>query len=707
MEKSPIVKEENFDRELPFKNESEENLNVKSPVDENYDIEMSDTVTPIEKRPTKINYFLNIGNHFNIGIEENADVLIIEKNEEEIYTEKDLQEEYKSNTTCDVKNFQITNIPILLKYKSKAQRKFRYIIGIEHNKNKLLFLPVLAQEDVIISFVCLSYDKFDIIYGCRPTGGPNGYPMYDRTGRNMHHVIHYKRAEKGGWYKVQKNDKKSKVKATWITMLSGRCINQYDPDPDNKDFYYYHNPENGFNIKVPEPKTFIDGYGNIPKITEGDPGDFYQDKNGDIYIKIDEHQIDHIDSQPFDCRTHKLREVSRSTNAGNRRKLHDDYLGVRRVPSDIAPYEGTVTYRGTNFTTRFKTRIEAARFYDYYTLALRGVRTTNNNTLPLDVENDLLLYGVEKIPIQYRIKEKTKTLPVGISITPHGKYRVLKLYKCLKKDKTYETYEEAYQGLQKFIKKIEIFKEEERMETLYFNRDNYDDKYGYIVIEKDEEEYRIKLNIDAYKEFVHYTWRMVNGKPRGVYKGKTADLHIHVIDFYIKDYNRREMGTVDHRDHDPLDCTIEALRPATAKLQAQNVKPANILGFKGVFITGRNFGARYKDEKVTGLEILEDAAREYNKFVEKDLGRDENGRIVGYVNVIPENKRTTVKDLYSVENLTLEIVQDANVGQIKTILAVNSKLRKQLPDLTINLSNIKKENYEIVKNKVIEILKLK
>ena len=703
MEEQIFLNQDNITPLEYYDSQTEESSDIEPSVERNYDQKGSTINTVVfEKAISKINYFLNIGDCFNIGIEEHSDRLIIEKNCEKIYTERYLEDEYKSKTVYDINNFHINHVPLLFKYKNQGHVKFRYIIGIRHNNDNLLFVPVFVKDDVIISFACASLNKYDIINDERFTRDTGGYPTADKI--SLHEKVYGKKAEKGGWYKIQRNTEESDVKAIWITMISGRSINQYDPNPDNRDFYYYYNPENGFNIKAPTPQNFIEGFDDIPKVTEGNPGDFYKDKNGDIYMKVDAHNIDHIDAEPFDARTHKLREISISANMANKRKNHEGFIGVMS-PTTRPSYRGSICHRGKMYIKFFKTEIEAAKFYDYHSLALHGVRTTINNVLPLSVQNDLLLYGIEKIPAEYRVKENS--LPKGISKKNDKEYQVWRKYDTLKINKIYDTYEKAYTAWQEFENEIVRFKETEKEKILDRNKANYDDKHGYIVIQQDGKEYRIKLSIDAYKEFVNCHWVMKNGKPRGVYKGKDADLHVHVMGFYIKDYNRREMGTVDHRDQDPLDCTKEALRPASASLQAQNQKSKNRYGYKGVFLCGRKFWTEYKGKRTGGFDCLEDAARNYNSLVEKDMGRDENGRIKGYVNIIPEGKRTTVKDLFSMENLTSELLQEANVTEIKSIVLINPELHKYLPIELRDNRSIHKQNYKIVRDKIIiEILKL-
>ena len=139
-------------------------------------IDQNENTSPyiVEKN---IEYFLNIGNCFNIGIEINKDMLIFEINENKIYTEKDLENEYKLNTVHNIVDFTIDDIPKLYKYKNTNHIKYRYIIGIEYNKNKLMFIPNFIKGDVIQSFACVSFEKFDIIKEGRFSPNSMGYPQ--------------------------------------------------------------------------------------------------------------------------------------------------------------------------------------------------------------------------------------------------------------------------------------------------------------------------------------------------------------------------------------------------------------------------------------------------------------------------------------------------------------------------------------------------
>ena len=503
---------------------------------------------------------------------------------------------------------------------------------------------------------------------------------------------------------IKKSETNSNIDAIWITMISGRSLNQYDPDPDNKEFYYYHNQENGFNIKVVKPEKFIEGFDTIPKITEGNIGDFYKDKNEDIYVKVDEHKIDHIDSVPMDARTHKLREIPCTTNAINRIRKDNSYTGVTKTKSKINPYKGTIMYRWTSMQKSFKTEVEAARFYDYHALALHGILITNNNTLTKDEINDLLLYGIEKIPKEYRIIKKIGNEFPGLTQTSENTYELRRKFKTLKVSKTYKTFNEAYEAWLEFEHKLKEFKENEKQKTLELNKNNFGDKYGYLIIKKDAEEIRVKLNIETYKEFVHCNWWILDGKPHGTYKGKGRDLHLHVMKFYNKDYNKRDLGTVDHRYQNFFDCTIEVLRAASQSLQVQNTKRKNKLFYTGISARGNSFSVSYKGKGSHGYTYLEDAARAYNTFVIKDLGTDEFGNPNGLVNDVPNEKKTTIADLYSNDKLTYDILLNITSYEIRSIIAVNPELRKILE--ISNIGSINTKNFKEFRDKIVDILKL-
>ena len=103
------------------------------------------------------------------------------------------------------------------------------------------------------------------------------YSKSSTTVQTMHEIIFGKKAEKGGW-KLLKYSRNSieKINAIWITGISGRSKDKFDPDPDSDDFYYYSNDEFNYNIKIAKPtekSIWLNGvFDNIP---DNNKGEFY------------------------------------------------------------------------------------------------------------------------------------------------------------------------------------------------------------------------------------------------------------------------------------------------------------------------------------------------------------------------------------------------------------------------------------------------
>ena len=217
-------------------------------------------------------------------------------------------------------------------------------------------------------------------------------------------------------YNNENND--VKVKALWITMLSGRSINQFDPNPNEEKFYYFYDNVNDCNIKVAKwdedsfwfPGDFI----GAPKENEGQPGDFYEDNLGDIYIKVDQYFIDHLNSDPSDNRRCNLREIICSSNSSNRVKSENYSNKYTGVVERNKRFQGKYMFKGKNYFATFGTGLEAAKFHDYYLLALNGIEISNNGTLSQTEKEDLFLNGVKAIPENFLAKKKDSGFPKGL-----------------------------------------------------------------------------------------------------------------------------------------------------------------------------------------------------------------------------------------------------------------------------------------------------
>ena len=225
--------------------------------------------------------------------------------------------------------------------------------------------------------------------------------------------------------------------------------------------------------------------------------------------------------------------------------------------------------------------------------------------------------------------------------------------------------------------------DKENEEIIKLNRSKCKNGYGYIPIfnTKIGEIQNVKLNEETFLIFGHLSWNFdANGKPVGMYKGKMKSLHIHTMEHYFGEYNKKLHGTIDHKNIDPLDCTIESLRPASHSLQSQNRNTKSILGFQGITLADDKFkaamqtqiknGQNRKKSKSRNFYILEDALRFYNKMVIEKFGLDEKGNPVGKVHIVP-NTTTYMKDFYDRRVLTEEKIKNAGKIELRSILAVN------------------------------------
>ena len=592
-----------------------------------------------------------------------------------------------SSTRADLENFYVNNESLFKVNKN-------YFLKLRVLQENMYFIPIFNRLGIIVNFPYVLEKNFDKIGDFTFTNGNKCYPKTTAGDRSLHEIINGKKAEQGGWKLIkeckgkifnQEEKRFVKLEARWITMISGRSIDKYDPDPESIKFLYYYDEKNNCNIKVAPwneksswlPGTFIGSpHPNVGKI-----GEFYKDPSGNIYVKIDEHVIDHINMKPEDARDYNLREICVSSNDCNRAKK-GEYVGVTKTKTN---YQGSINFRYANYTKPFGTRDEAACFYDYYALALHGVEVTNNNILTRKEINRVLLGGVDAIPEFFRYKgRRERDLPKGIMLNKGTQvYTVKRKYKTLKIEETFKTLEEAKKKLDWFNNEIQKMIDIENEEIIKLNRSKCKNGYGYISINNTRigEIQKVKLNEETFVIFGHLSWYFdAHGKPVGMYKGKMKSLHVHTIEHYFGEYNKKLHGTIDHKNIDPLDCTIESLRPATHSLQTQNRNTKNILGFQGISLVKDKFRAAMRTEikncgnkiklKGQNFYILEDALRFYNKMVIERFGLDEKGNPVGKVHIVP-NTITYVKDLYDRKMLTEERIKNAVKTELISILAVN------------------------------------
>ena len=289
----------------------------------------------------------------------------------------------------------------------------------------MYFIPIFNRAGMIINFPYILEKDFNNTKNFTFINNSRGYPTATVDGRTLHEIINGKKAEQGGWKLIKEcnglifdkeKGKFLKLEARWITMISGRSVDKYDPEPDRINFLYYYDDINNCNIKVAswnEKSSWLPGtFTGPPHPNVGEIGEFYKDPSGNVYVKIDEHVIDHINIKPEDAREYNLREICVSSNDCNQAKKGKQF-GVLKTNNN---YQGCIRFRYKKYTKTFGTRDEAACFYDYYALALHGVEVSNNNILTRKEINKVLLEGVDAIPEFFRYNGRGKELPEGISL---------------------------------------------------------------------------------------------------------------------------------------------------------------------------------------------------------------------------------------------------------------------------------------------------
>ena len=122
---------------------------------------------------------------------------------------------------------------ILFSWKENLARQY-YIIE-KYNEQEIIFLIINDNNDFIIDFSYILKEDFNKIKGLKfCKGNGMGYPIASPILKSLHEIIWGKKAEKGGWkLLLHTEDGINPIISTrWITMISGRSINQYDPDPE-------------------------------------------------------------------------------------------------------------------------------------------------------------------------------------------------------------------------------------------------------------------------------------------------------------------------------------------------------------------------------------------------------------------------------------------------------------------------------------------
>lgn len=111
----------------------------------------------------EIEYFLELKNVFKFGIESVNDDFISERISETEYNSESLEKEFEGRLVTKMEDFQITEVPILLKTKTVAIQKYRYFIGLSFKGVPWIIIPLFRKNDIIRQFCSILYTDFDNI----------------------------------------------------------------------------------------------------------------------------------------------------------------------------------------------------------------------------------------------------------------------------------------------------------------------------------------------------------------------------------------------------------------------------------------------------------------------------------------------------------------------------------------------------------------
>jgi hypothetical protein len=456
------------------------------------------------------------------------------------------------------------------------------------------------------------------------------------------------------------------------------------------------------------------------------------------------HKIDHKNSNGMDNRIENLREVTDLENGSNI-NTYDKLIGICwRVKHN--KWEASIKLnRKNHFLGLFKDKIEAAKQYDRFSVHLfpntkqlnqingksllteeeidevknnpkkysdflnRNVNKKKKDGLPKNIRlNDYGNYNVYKIITRFFVKEENGNEYLSDFKNEFDEYKINALLKTklekrnnlfffnVKISKTFKKLKEAINFKEDIKQYIDDLDQIER-EKLEKDIDNYRNEEGIAVlkvrIKRGVEEYVDALVSDEdWLEFIHYTWWFSNGGYPTT--DKLGDLHIIVFKrWFPEEYaNRKDDESIDHKNIDPLDATIENLRLANKSLQVQNrkVEKSSLVPFQCVHIICGSFYAIYKDKRYpVKYSTAEEASRKYNELAYND---NPDSRM----NVIPDTK-TTVADIYGKENLKkLDINNISTLQDIKEIFRYN-KIPRDFNYHDMRIKNIQEYRNIIIK----------
>ena len=459
------------------------------------------------------------------------------------------------------------------------------------------------------------------------------------------------------------------------------------------------------------------------------------------------YKLDHINSNGLDNRRENLRKVTDRENSLN---LDTDnrLIGCCWRPK-YSQWEAMIKVNGIQKSLgRFENKLDAIKQYDKIAIHLYGEIKQLNQIDGKIILTEDEIQEVKNNPQKYhdflyrqQIKDAKRVLPKNIrqSTTSSGytyykgitkffiseelafsylenfknslkEYNVRALINCevkhdSNKNKYFFTLEisKSFQKLEDTISFAKRVKEEiadkdqlqrEKLEKEIDQHRN-EDGIAFLKMKNSDDTYSDVMVIDEdWLDFVHYSWHN-NGKGDGYpTNSDLGDLHIVILKkhFPIEYDNRKDDETVDHKNRNVLDATIQNLRLAGSSLQSQNriVNRNSLVPYTGVHAVQGGFYALYKKERSNvKYETAEEASAKYNEMAFKDNAKCR-------LNIIPD-KKTRIVDIFGIENLKQINIDDIKaLADVKEIFRIN-QWHKGLNDM--RLKDIKKYK-EIIKEKI-------
>jgi hypothetical protein len=421
--------------------------------------------------------------------------------------------------------------------------------------------------------------------------------------------------------------------------------------------------------------------------------------------------LDHINSNSLDNRTDNIREITIGYNNANRKSKETGYDGVSWSKKHKRWHVRIKHNKNKYDLGYFVDPIDAARMRDIYSVFLyRGLKPFNKlnkeeniNILSEEEIQDVLENG---IPEKYIIRKKTRELPRNIYQSKNVRkesYYYNIAFRGKNYGKRFDTLQETMDALEDLKLSFKEITDKEKEIIINSINDHRNSNGNAIMLAhnaKGKVTAEIEVDDEEWKEYIHCSWYLDGGYPRGIVNGSLETLHLLIFKKYNPEYNFLEDNrSIDHIDRIKNNCMKINLRLATGSQQIQNRKLTRrkCIIYTGVDVKSGNFyvtcGLDNGNVSLGPYEYLEDAAAAYNQIA---LNFDKDATL----NIIRDGK-TTAADLFASENISLEFIEN-----ISTITELHEVFRSN-PDWVIDggiiLREMRIENLQYYKDIAIDL----